>query len=173
MVLKNVIVLTPGGEWYYHDLNVATVKRWRKNKSSTILFIASHSVLPPKVFDRQEFSRKSLIKNFSYFYFFLIHNFHFWVTNAISDGLYYKHVMIINDNSSVVSKRSFKLIDDPSVVIYNHHRFIIEATGGRNFGKTLWYHVWYDTGIGKVSDGIRVAIWGIGVVLPSSYLLLA
>jgi len=44
-------------------------------------------------------------------------------------GLYYKHVTIVNDNSSVISKRSFKLIDDPKVVNYNHQRFIIQATG--------------------------------------------
>ncbi len=44
-------------------------------------------------------------------------------------GLYYKHVTIINDNSSIVSKWSFKLSDDPRVIIYNHHGFIIQATG--------------------------------------------
>ncbi len=43
-------------------------------------------------------------------------------------GLYYKHVMIVNDDSSVVSKWSFKLIADPRVVIYDRHRFIIQAT---------------------------------------------
>ncbi len=47
---------------------------------------------------------------------------------AIS-GLYYKHVTIVNDDSSVVSKWSVKLIDDPRVIIYDHHRFIIQATG--------------------------------------------
>ncbi len=43
-------------------------------------------------------------------------------------GLYYKHVMIVNDVSSVVSKWSIKLIDDPSIVIYDRNRFIIQAT---------------------------------------------
>jgi hypothetical protein len=43
-------------------------------------------------------------------------------------GLYFKHVTIINDNSSAVSKWSFKLIDDPRVIIYDHHRLIIQAT---------------------------------------------
>jgi len=42
--------------------------------------------------------------------------------------LYYKHVTIVNDDSSVGSKWSFKLIDDPSIVIYDCHRFIIQAT---------------------------------------------
>jgi hypothetical protein len=43
-------------------------------------------------------------------------------------GLYYKHVMIANDDSRVVSKWSFKLIDDLRVIIYDRHRFIIQAT---------------------------------------------
>jgi hypothetical protein len=45
-----------------------------------------------------------------------------------TSGLCYKHVTIINDDSIVVSDRSFKLIDDPRVVIYDRHRFIIQAT---------------------------------------------
>jgi hypothetical protein len=44
-------------------------------------------------------------------------------------GLYYKHVMIVNDNSSIISKQSFKLIDNPRVIIYDRHRFILPATG--------------------------------------------
>ncbi len=43
--------------------------------------------------------------------------------------LYYKHVTIINDNSSIISKWSFKLIDDPRVIIYDCHRFILQAAG--------------------------------------------
>jgi hypothetical protein len=43
-------------------------------------------------------------------------------------GLYYKHVTIVNDDSSIVSKWSIKLIDDPSVIIYDRHRFLIQAT---------------------------------------------
>ena len=45
-----------------------------------------------------------------------------------SCGLYYKHVTIVNDNSSVDSKWSLKLIDDPRVVIYDCHRFIVQAS---------------------------------------------
>ncbi len=37
--------------------------------------------------------------------------------------------MIINDDSTFVSKRIFELSDDPRVVIYDCHRFIIQATG--------------------------------------------
>jgi hypothetical protein len=44
-------------------------------------------------------------------------------------GLYYKHVMILNDDSSIVSKGSFKLIDNPKAVIYDDYRFIIQAAG--------------------------------------------
>ncbi len=42
-------------------------------------------------------------------------------------GLYYKHVTIINDDSSI-SKLSFKLIDDARVVIYDCNKFILQAT---------------------------------------------
>ncbi len=47
-------------------------------------------------------------------------------SNAVCD-LYYKHLMIIYDDSSVVSKRSSKLIDDAGVVIYDSNMFIIQA----------------------------------------------
>jgi hypothetical protein len=47
----------------------------------------------------------------------------------MSSGLYYKHMTIVNDNSSVISKWSSKLIDDARGVIYDHHMFIIQATG--------------------------------------------
>jgi hypothetical protein len=43
-------------------------------------------------------------------------------------GLYNKHVTIVNNDSSIVSKWSFKLMDDARVVIYNHNMFIIQAT---------------------------------------------
>jgi len=37
-------------------------------------------------------------------------------------------VAIANDDSSIISKGNFKLSDDPRVIIYNYHRFIIQAT---------------------------------------------
>ncbi len=43
-------------------------------------------------------------------------------------GLYYKHMTIVNDDSSVVIKGSFKLIDTARGVIYDHHMFIVQAT---------------------------------------------
>jgi hypothetical protein len=43
-------------------------------------------------------------------------------------SLYYKHVTIVNYDSSVISKWDFKLIDDASVIIYDCNMFIIQAT---------------------------------------------
>ncbi len=43
-------------------------------------------------------------------------------------GLYYKYMMITNEDSSGVSKWGSKLIDDIRVVIYDHNIFIIQAT---------------------------------------------
>jgi hypothetical protein len=43
-------------------------------------------------------------------------------------GLYYKHVTIINDDSGIVSKCGFKLIDDARVIIYNRSVFIIQTS---------------------------------------------
>jgi hypothetical protein len=45
-----------------------------------------------------------------------------------SCGLYYKHMTIINDDSSVVSEQSLKLVDDGRVIIYDRHMFIIQTT---------------------------------------------
>jgi hypothetical protein len=44
-------------------------------------------------------------------------------------GLHYKHVTIVNDDSSIVTKWSSKLIDAARGVIYNRHMFILQATG--------------------------------------------
>ncbi len=46
-----------------------------------------------------------------------------------SCGLYYKPIMIINDNSSVANKLETSLIDDARVVIYDRHMFIVQAKG--------------------------------------------
>ncbi len=45
-------------------------------------------------------------------------------------GLYYKHIMIVNYDSSVVSKFGSSLTEDATVIIYDHHMFIVQATGG-------------------------------------------
>ncbi len=36
---------------------------------------------------------------------------------------------IVNDNSRVVNKLEASLTDDPRVVIYDRHMFIVQATG--------------------------------------------
>ncbi len=47
---------------------------------------------------------------------------------TLTIGLYYKHIMIINDDSSVVNKWRVSRSDDTRVVIYNRNMFIIQAT---------------------------------------------
>jgi hypothetical protein len=44
-------------------------------------------------------------------------------------ALYYKHNTIINDDSSIINKLETSLIGDVRVVIYDHHMFIVQATG--------------------------------------------
>ncbi len=43
-------------------------------------------------------------------------------------GLYYKPMMIVNDDSRVINKLEASLTDDARVVIYDHHMFIVQAT---------------------------------------------
>jgi hypothetical protein len=50
------------------------------------------------------------------------------VPNKHSSGLYYKHMTIVNDDSSIVIKWSFKLIDAARGIIYDCHMFIVKAT---------------------------------------------
>ncbi len=47
----------------------------------------------------------------------------------LTGGLYYKPVMIINDDSRVVNKLEASLIDDTRVIIYDCHMLIVQATG--------------------------------------------
>ncbi len=44
-------------------------------------------------------------------------------------GLYYKHMTIVHDDSSIISKWSSKLTDDTGVVMYDRNMFIIQSTG--------------------------------------------
>ena len=48
--------------------------------------------------------------------------------DSVSSGLYYKHMTIVNDDSSIVSEQRFLLIDDARGVIYDCRMFIIQAT---------------------------------------------
>jgi hypothetical protein len=49
---------------------------------------------------------------------------------CMTNGLYYKPMMIANDDSRVVNKIEALLTDDARVVIYDHHMFIVQATSG-------------------------------------------
>ncbi len=43
-------------------------------------------------------------------------------------GMYYKPVTIVNDDARVVNKLEASLTDDPRVVTYDRHMFIVQAT---------------------------------------------
>ncbi len=45
-------------------------------------------------------------------------------------GLYYKPMTIVNDDFRVVNKLETSHTDNGRVVIYDHHVFIVQATGG-------------------------------------------
>ncbi len=47
----------------------------------------------------------------------------------MSSGLYYKPMMIVNDDSRVVTKLETSLTDEAEVVIYDRQMFIVQATG--------------------------------------------
>ncbi len=44
-------------------------------------------------------------------------------------GMYYKHITIINDDSSIVYKLETSLNDNAKVIIYDRHTFIVQDTG--------------------------------------------
>ena len=46
-----------------------------------------------------------------------------------TSDLYYKHVTIVNYTSSGINKLKALLNDNARVVIYDHHMFIVQATG--------------------------------------------
>ncbi len=39
---------------------------------------------------------------------------------------------IVNDDSRVANKLEASLTDDARVIIYDHHMFIVQATGGQS-----------------------------------------
>jgi hypothetical protein len=57
------------------------------------------------------------------------------VLKGKDSGLYYKLVMIVNDDSRVVNKLEVSLTDDARVIIYDCHMFIVQATGLHWSGK--------------------------------------
>ncbi len=42
--------------------------------------------------------------------------------------MYYKHMTIINDDSSIINKLEASLTDDARVIVYECHMFIAQAT---------------------------------------------
>ncbi len=53
-------------------------------------------------------------------------------------GLYYKHMTIVNFDSSVIIKWNSKLIDTARGIMYDCRMFIVQATDCKqHFGKTL------------------------------------
>jgi hypothetical protein len=54
------------------------------------------------------------------------------LVSCIISGRYFKHMMIVNDDSSIVSEQSSLLIDNARGVIYDRRMFIIRATGIAN-----------------------------------------
>jgi hypothetical protein len=61
---------------------------------------------------------------------------HFYSTGVNYDchfsGLYYKHVMIVNDDARIINKLDASLTDDARVVIYDRPMFIVQATDRQN-----------------------------------------
>jgi hypothetical protein len=45
-----------------------------------------------------------------------------------TSGLYYKHITVVNYDSSVVNKCVASLSDDARVIIYDRHVFVVQAT---------------------------------------------
>jgi hypothetical protein len=54
-------------------------------------------------------------------------------TDKHTGGLYYKPMMIVNDESRVINKLEASLTDDARVIIYDCHMFIVQATGMKLF----------------------------------------
>ncbi len=44
-------------------------------------------------------------------------------------GLYYKHIMIENDDSTIINKFEASLTDNVIVITYDRHMFIVKASG--------------------------------------------
>jgi hypothetical protein len=48
---------------------------------------------------------------------------------SATSGVYYKHITVVNDGSSIINKFETSVTNDVRVVVYNHHMFIVQATG--------------------------------------------
>ncbi len=69
-------------------------------------------------------------------------------------GLHYKHVTIVNDDTSVISEWSPKLIDDARVVIYDRNMFIIQVTGHQGHSSQRAKGYFFIEGIFKIANYI-------------------
>jgi len=49
---------------------------------------------------------------------------------SATSGLYYKPMTIVNGGSGVINKLEASLTDNATVIIYDRHMFIVQATGG-------------------------------------------
>ncbi len=56
----------------------------------------------------------------------------------MANGLYYKPITIINDDSSIVNKLETSVTDNARVIIYDRHMFIVQATGLNNVIPNGW-----------------------------------
>jgi hypothetical protein len=52
-----------------------------------------------------------------------------WVLMGLRCGMYYKPILIVNNNSRVIIKLETSLTDDARVANYDHRMFIVQATG--------------------------------------------
>ncbi len=50
------------------------------------------------------------------------------IDGTMLNGLYYKHITIINDDSSIINKLEASLTDDARVIIYDRQIFTVQAT---------------------------------------------
>ncbi len=51
-----------------------------------------------------------------------------YVNYFLTSGLYYKHITVVNYDSSVINKCVASLSDDARVIIYDRHVFVVQAT---------------------------------------------
>ncbi len=56
------------------------------------------------------------------------------------NDLYYKHMTIVNDDSSIVIKWSSKLIDAAWGVIYDRHMFIVKKATGVVYASVVFLY---------------------------------
>ncbi len=61
-------------------------------------------------------------------------------------GLYYKHIMIVNYDSSIVNKFRASFTDDAWIVINDCHMFTVHATGNQFVSTALGHRLFENPG---------------------------